>query len=98
LQRRTLNARARLAQLLLVLVGSHGTVTESGELLLKLPFTRQDMAEAIGVNVKSMSRIIRNFQKDSVARFSGRTVQVPHFDKLVAELGPQAGLSPRRSG
>jgi CRP/FNR family transcriptional regulator len=98
LQRRTLNARARLAQLLLVLVGSHGTVTESGELLLKLPFTRQDMAEAIGVNVKSMSRIIRNFQVESVARFSGRTVQVPHFDKLVAELGPQAGLSPRRSG
>jgi hypothetical protein len=56
------------------------------------------MAEAIGVNVKSMSRIIRNFQQESVARFSGRMVQVPQFDKLVAELGPQAGLSPRRNG
>ncbi len=97
LQRKTLNARARLAQLLLVLFGSHGMVTENGELLLKLPFTRQDMAEAIGINVKSMSRIIRNFQDESIARFSGRTVQVPHFDKLVAELGLHAGLSGHRS-
>ena len=95
LQRKTLNARARLAQLLLVLFGSHGTVTKSGELLLKLPFTRQDMAGAIGINVKSMSRIIRNFQDESVARFSGRMVQVPHFEKLVAELGPHAGLTHR---
>jgi CRP/FNR family transcriptional regulator len=93
LQRKTLNARARLAQLLLVLFGSHGTMTENGGLLLKLPFTRQDMAAAIGVNVKSMSRIIRSFQDESIARFSGRTVQVPDFEKLVAELGPHAGVN-----
>jgi CRP/FNR family transcriptional regulator len=97
-QRKSLNARARLAQLLLVLFGSHGTVTEGGELLLKLPLTRQDMAEAIGVNVKSMSRIIRKFQDESIARFSGRTVQVPHFDKLVAELGSYPGFSSHRTG
>jgi CRP/FNR family transcriptional regulator len=93
LQRKTLSARARLAQLLLVLFGSHGTVTANGGVQLKLPFTRRDMAAAIGVNVKSMSRIIRSFQDESIARFSGRTVQVPDFEKLVAELGPHAGVT-----
>jgi CRP-like cAMP-binding protein len=96
LQRRTLNARARLAQLLLVLFRSHGTVAENGDVMLKLPFTREDMAKAIGVNVKSMSRIIRTFQDESIARFSGRTVRVPQFEKLVAELGSHAGLVAHR--
>jgi CRP/FNR family transcriptional regulator len=95
LQRKTLNARARLAQLLLVLFGSHGTVRANGGVSLKLPFSRRDMAEAIGVNVKSMSRIIRGFQDEGIARFSGRAVEVPDFEKLVAELGPHAGLSQR---
>jgi CRP/FNR family transcriptional regulator len=95
LQRKTLNARARLAQLLLVLFGSHGAVRANGGVSLKLPFSRRDMAEAIGVNVKSLSRIIRGFQDESIARFSGRTVEVPDFEKLVAELGPPTGPSQR---
>lgn len=92
LQNTTLPVRARFAHLLLVLRDRYGVAGENGELDLELPLSRQDMAAMIGIRPESMSRTIRSFQEDDVARFSGRQVHVPSLTNLFDELEIPEGL------
>ena len=59
LQSATLPVRARFAHLLLVLKDRYGVTGDNGELTLKLPLSRQDMAAMIGIRPESMSWTIR---------------------------------------
>lgn len=92
LQNTTLSVRARFAHLLLVFKDRYGVSGENGELDIELPLSRQDMAAMIGIRPESMSRTIRGFQEDDVARFSGRRVHVPNIADLVDELEMPEGL------
>ncbi|MCH8237312.1 MAG: Crp/Fnr family transcriptional regulator [Proteobacteria bacterium] len=92
LQNTTLPVRARFAHLLLVLKDRYGVAGDNGELDIELPLSRQDMAAMIGIRPESMSRTIRSFQEDGVARFSGRRVHVPNITDLFDELEMPEGL------
>ena len=92
LQNTTLPVRARFAHLLLVLKDRYGVAGDNGELDIELPLSRQDMAAMIGIRPESMSRTIRSFQEDGVARFSGRRVKVPNITDLFDELEMPEGL------
>jgi CRP/FNR family transcriptional regulator len=83
----TLTARTRFAHLLVVLKERYGTTAEDGSLTLELPMARRDLAAMIGARPESMSRIIRKLNDDGIARFSGRTVEVPSVRRLIDELG-----------
>ena len=84
--------RARFANLLLVFKDRYGDVNEKGEMTLKLPMSRGDLAAMIGAQPETISRIIRVFQEDGVARFTQREVYVPHIDKLLRELEFPEGM------
>jgi CRP/FNR family transcriptional regulator len=81
-----LQVRARLAALLLALRDRHGSVDESGNLLIKLPLSRRDMASAIGTRPESLSRAIRALENDNVASFRGKRVLVQDLDDLLDEV------------
>ncbi len=89
LQNATLSVRARFAHLLLVLKERYATNTEDGSVVLELPLSRQDLAAMIGIRPETMSRTIRQFEDDGIARFSGRIVQVTHVDSLLDEIEPE---------
>ena len=83
----TLSVRARFAHLLLVLKDRHAKAAEGDkELVLELPLSRQDMAAMIGIRPETMSRIIRQFEEDGIAEFSGRTVRVSDVSRLLDEF------------
>jgi len=81
-----LQVRARLAQLLLTLRQHHGTVDDSGNLKIKLPMSRRDMASAIGTRPESLSRAIRALEKAGAASFKGKHVTVRDLDDLLDEV------------
>ena len=81
-----LQVRARLAQLLLALRKHHGTVDDSGNLRIKLPMSRRDMASAIGTRPESLSRAIKALQKAGAATFKGKNVIVHDLDDLLDEV------------
>ena len=81
-----LQVRARLAALLLALRDRHGSVDELGNLLIKLPLSRRDMASAIGTRPESLSRAIRALENDKVASFRGKNVLVQDLDDLLDEV------------
>ena len=81
-----LQVRARLAQLLLTLRKHHGTVDDSGNLRIKLPMSRRDMASAIGTRPESLSRAIRALEKSGAATFKGKHVVVQDLDDLLDEV------------
>ena len=81
-----LQVRARLAQLLLTLRKHHGTVDDAGNLRIKLPMSRRDMASAIGTRPESLSRAIRALQNSGTAKFKGKHVIVRDLDDLLDEV------------
>ena len=81
-----LQVRARLAQLLLTLRKHHGTVDDAGNLRIKLPMSRRDMASAIGTRPESLSRAIRALQNAGAATFKGKNVIVHDLDDLLDEV------------
>lgn len=83
----TQSIRTRFAHLLLVLKDRFGSVSDKGEVILELPMSRRDLAAMIGVQPETISRTIRVFQEEDIARFAERRVFVPHIDNLLNELG-----------
>ena len=81
-----LQVRARLAQLLLSLRKHHGTVDDAGNLRIKLPMSRRDMASAIGTRPESLSRAIRAMELSGTATFKGKNVTVQDLDDLLDEV------------
>jgi CRP/FNR family transcriptional regulator len=80
-----LRVRSRLACFLLSLRDRHGTVDESGNLILTLPLTRREMASTIGTRPESLSRAIRALESTGSARFAGKRVVIKDLDDLLDE-------------
>ncbi|MDA0240174.1 MAG: Crp/Fnr family transcriptional regulator [Proteobacteria bacterium] len=85
----SLSVRARFAHLLMVFVERYGKLADNGSSSIDLPLSRQDMASMIGTTPESMSRTIKKMETDGIARFSGRTVQIPSCRNLVNEFDPE---------
>jgi len=80
------SARARLAHVLIGLREHHGWVDESGDLIIDLPISRQDIASAIGVRPETVSRLVEALGRDGIAVFNGRRVRIPDLDGLLDEV------------
>jgi CRP-like cAMP-binding protein len=83
----SLSLRARAAHLLLVLKDRSATADDEGRLTIQLPLTRRDLAAMLGTRPESLSRLIRSFESEGIARFGSREVLVPDLDALLDELG-----------
>lgn len=72
----TCSNKQRLADLLLRLMSLHGR--QNGETItMRLPLSRMDLADLIGVQPETMSRLIKRLEQDGVFVIAGREVQMP---------------------
>ncbi|MBZ4022553.1 cAMP-binding protein [Rhodobacter sp. TJ_12] len=71
----TTSNKDRLAKLLSWLMARHGAPEGDG-LHMHLPMTRSDLADLIGVQRETMSRLIKRLEEDGTYRFSGREVWI----------------------
>ncbi|HJQ99077.1 MAG TPA: Crp/Fnr family transcriptional regulator [Candidatus Polarisedimenticolaceae bacterium] len=86
----SLPLRARAAHLLLVLKDRSATADEQGRLTIDLPLSRRDLAAMLGARPESLSRLIKAFETEGIARFGTREVMVPDLDVLMDQLGTPA--------
>ena len=86
LQNVTLSVRARLVSVLLELRDKHGAVDDEGNILLKLPMTRQQLAAMVGTRPETLARTLGALTQEGVAVFEGRTVKIPDLDALFDEI------------
>lgn len=78
--------RARVARLLQLLIQRFGEGNENGQILLRLPFGRQEMASLLGIQRETVTRTLNALQSDGVLNHTGRTVVVEDLDRLLDEL------------
>lgn len=69
----TTSNKDRLADLLIWLMARHGS-PEGSQTRMRLPLARADLADLIGVQRETMSRLIARLEADGVFRFAGREV------------------------
>lgn len=73
----TLPARERIVQLLLSLTERYGVHDNDGGTVIKLPFSRKEMADIAGIRPGTVSRVVKQLFDEGVAEFNNRTVHVP---------------------
>ena len=88
----TQSVRTRLAHVLAIFKDHCGRTAEDGSLVLELPLTWRNISALIGVRPESMSRVVRKLDEEGLAHFSGRTVHVRDFDKLLDQIGLDTSL------
>jgi len=86
LQSASLPVRTRLIHLLLALKDRYADVRPDGAMFMKLPLSRQDIADILGARPETIARIIHSLENDQVAYFSGRMVVMPDLDLLLDEI------------
>ncbi|MDP4032142.1 MAG: Crp/Fnr family transcriptional regulator [Pseudorhodobacter sp.] len=77
------SSRLRLIQLLLRLLAAHGAPCD-GQIKARLPLSRRDMAEMLGVQPETMSRLFRRLKEDHLVAISGRNMMVSSLSALTA--------------
>lgn len=68
--------RARLMEILTGLMAAHGT-PDGDYLRMRLPVSRRDLADMMGVQPETMSRLLGRLEQDGVLRASGRMIEMP---------------------
>ena len=72
-----LSNKTRLARLLDQLMSAHGE--EEGSLWrMRLPISRQDLADILGVQPETLSRLMKHLQDEGRLRSSGRWIEMQH--------------------
>ncbi len=72
----TTSNKQRLSDLLHGLMAAHGT-RAGNHMCMHLPLSRSDLADLIGVQAETMSRLLKRLQDDGTFLVSGRHVQAP---------------------
>ena len=72
----TTSNRKRLSDLLLRLMAAHGEQV-GDQMHMQLPLSRSDLADLIGVQPETMSRLFKRLKDDGVFVVSGRDIQMP---------------------
>jgi CRP/FNR family transcriptional regulator len=72
----TTSNKQRLADLLYRLLETHGERIE-GVIFMQLPLSRSDLADLIGVQPETLSRLIKRLETDGLFHFCGREVRIP---------------------
>jgi len=71
----TISNQQRLADILTRLMQAHGEV-RGGYIRMKLPLSRRDLADLIGVQTETVSRLFKRLQKEDRFRVSGREIEM----------------------
>lgn len=77
----SLDARRRLAGLLLELDGRSGAPTD-GKRPVSATLTREELAEMMGVTVETVIRLLSNFRREGLVQTSGRPIRLLNAERL----------------
>jgi CRP/FNR family transcriptional regulator len=77
--------RVRLVYLLLILLDDYGSKLSDSSTEYRLPLKRYDIGSLIGSRPESVTRAIRELERDGVAFFRHRHVSVPDMARLFDE-------------
>ncbi|MCW9035781.1 MAG: Crp/Fnr family transcriptional regulator [Rhodospirillales bacterium] len=77
----TKSVRSRFAHFLLGLSGR--IQAKNGEIIIKLPISKKEIASILGIAVESLSRIISHFQKAGVIKAKKRSIIILNKDALI---------------
>lgn len=80
-----LPVRVRLVYLLLTTKDRHAEHTVDGALIYRLPLSRKNIASLIGARPETVTRAIKELNRDGVAMFHNRKVIVPDPARLFEE-------------
>ena len=86
----TISNQERLAGILTRLMQAHGEVRGS-HIRMKLPLSRRDLADLIGVQTETVSRLFKRLQKEGQFRVSGREIEMPLPMESSQAAGGRAG-------
>lgn len=75
------NARAKMAQLLLIWADRHGKATPEGS-RFSINMTQEAVGEAIGATRETVSRLLGEFQRKNLIRVAGSSVTLLQPDEL----------------
>jgi len=90
----SLSVRERTARLLALFVQSHGKSGKNG-LVLRLPVTRQTLAQMIAAAPETVTRTIQRLRDERIIRGRGKTIHVLDLDRLLDAAGLGAGTPAR---
>ena len=83
----TMSNKEHLAALLHRLMEAHGEPGSNG-FRMRLPLSRSDLADLIGVQPETLSRLVGRLEKDGTFTFIGREVETP-FPQLHSKINYQ---------
>ncbi len=81
------NLKNRFLHMIMVFYQQSGYRDESGKPIVELPIKRSDIAEMIGSQPESISRVISEIQKQRLLKFEGRKVFITNMDTILDEVG-----------
>lgn len=81
------SSRERLADLLISLKEEYGTVSKDGT-LLKMPYTRVDLAELAGLAQETVIRLFAELKEQGTIAVRGRSVTIMNEKALVRQAAP----------
>jgi len=76
------NVRERLAELLIVLMKSHGTKIDENKTRIDIRLTREEMATMIGTANETLIRFISEFKEEGLIEQDGKTLIVTNVEEL----------------
>ena len=77
------NVRERLAELLLLLKESHGTILDNGKYALDIKLTREEMATMIGTANETLIRFISEFKEEGLIEQKGKSIIISDEERLL---------------
>jgi len=87
------DARGRMAGLVLSLAGEYGNSKGNDGMLLGLSLTRNEMAEMIGVSQETAIRLLSQFKNDGLIRTNRRQITILNEERLRMIAGREPALS-----
>lgn len=79
--------KLRFLHLMMVFYERLGYLDDSGISAFELPIMRRDIAELLGAQPESISRLIRSLQDEGLVQFNGKHVGLVDMNRVQQELG-----------
>ncbi len=83
----TKTVRLRFLHLMMVLYERLGYLNENGDPTVELPILRREIADLLGAQPESISRLIRKVQDEGLLQFNGKLILYCDMNKVQQEIG-----------
>ena len=86
IEAKTIGVRARFLHILMIFYEQSGSFDPQTGHILDIPVARQDVAALVGTAPETISRTIRQLEKDGLAYFAGPQVTFPDLNVVFQEI------------